>query len=491
MNGRGDEPLDLVRGVLGDRQAWVVGGLVRDRLLAAEAPGPRPGVADVDIVVAEEPREVADALARAAAGTSFPLSEELDSWRVVARGGRWQIDVERLRGGAIEADLALRDFTVNAVAQSLDGQHTFDPLGGLEDLAERRLRMAGPGAFVDDPLRVLRLVRQAVDFDLQPEADTIRGARAAASGLAAVSAERIFAELRLIVGGRDPLAGLALMDEVRATPVVLPEIEALRGVEQSHYHHLDVHGHTLEVLRQTVELSRAYLAPSEGQEGGPAVGGPELRTPIAALLDEPLADGLTRSGALRWGALFHDAAKPLTRGVGPGGRVSFLGHDVQGSALARDVLSRLRASDRLRTHVAGLVRNHLRLGFLVREPRPLPRRAVYEYLHACGAVGVDVTLLSIADRLATRGHRSEEAIEAHLQLAAAMLPDALRWRAQGPPQPLWRGDELAAELGILPGPRLGRLLESLRAAQFAGEVSDRDGALAWARAELATDSERA
>ena len=492
MKGPEDEPLDLVRGVLGDRQAWVVGGLVRDRLLAAEAPGPWRGVADVDIVVVEEPREVADALARAAAGTSFPLSEELGSWRVVARGGRWQIDVEPLRGGAIEADLALRDFTINAVAQSLDGQRTFDPLGGLEDLAERRLRMAGPGAFVDDPLRVLRLVRQAVDFDLQPEADTIRGARAAATGLAEVSAERIFAELKLIVGGRDPLAGLALMDEVGATPVVLPEIEALRGVEQSHYHHLDVHGHTLEVLRQTVELTRAYLAPSGGGAEDAAVVGPaELRTPIAALLDEPLADGLTRSGALRWGALFHDAAKPLTRGVAPGGGVTFLGHDVQGSALVREVLSRLRASDRLRTHVAALVRNHLRLGFLVHQPRPLPRRTVYEYLRACGAVGVDVTLLSIADRRATRGRRSEEAIEAHLQLAADMLPDALRWRAQGPPQPLWRGDELAEELGIVPGPRLGRLLESLRAAQFAGEVSDRAGALAWARAELASDEERA
>ena len=88
---------------------------------------------------------------------------------------------------------------------------------------------------------------------------------------------------------------------------------------------------------------------------------------------EPLADELTRGEALRWGALLHDAAKPLTREVRPAdGRVTFIGHDVRGAELARAMLGRLRASERLRAHVAALVRHHLRLGFLVHEPQPLP-----------------------------------------------------------------------------------------------------------------------
>lgn len=482
-----------MRGVLGDRQAWLVGGLVRDRALRREPGSSRPCVADVDLVVCDDPREVAQALARAASGTSFPLSEELGSWRVVARGGRWQFDVERLRGGGIEEDLALRDFTVNAVAQSLDGSRTFDPLGGLQDLAERRLRMAGPASFLDDPLRVLRLVRQAVDLELRPEEGTMAGARAAAGTLTSVSAERIFAELKLIVDGPDPIAGLGLLDEVGATAVVLPELEALRGVEQSRFHHRDVHGHTLEVLERVVELSRAYAGsaswPGELEDGALTV--EPLRGSLAELLAEPLADGLTRGGALRWGALLHDAAKPRTRAVGADGRVTFLGHDVEGAELARSLLARMRASERLRGHVAGLVRNHLRLGFLIHEPQPLARRTVYDYLHACQGVGVDVTLLSVADRLSTRGDRSQEAIAAHVALAGAMLADAVRWREQGPPAPLLRGDELAGQLGIVPGPELGRLLESLRAAQFAGEVLDRDQALAHARAELASRPEPA
>jgi poly(A) polymerase len=145
------------------------------------------------------------------------------------------------------------------------------------------------------------------------------------------------------------------------------------------------------------------------------------------------------------------------------------------------VLARLRASERLRGHVAALVRHHLRLGFLVHEPQPLARRTVFAYLHACQPVEVDVTLLSMLDRLATRGDRAEEAIGAHMELARTMLPDALRWRAQGAPKPLLRGDELAGELGIAAGPRLGELLVELSEAQYAGEVSTRAAAVEHAR----------
>ena len=189
---------------------------------------------------------------------------------------------------------------------------------------------------------------------------------------------------------------------------------------------------------------------------------------------------------MRWGALLHDAAKPLTREIRPAdGRVTFIGHDVRGAELAREVLGRLRASERLRAHVAALVRNHLRLGFLVHEPQPLSRRTVFGYLRACSPVEVDVTLLSAVDRLATRGDHAREAIDAHLRVARGLLGDALRWRADGPPPPLVRGDELADELGIPLGPRVGQLLEELAEAQYAGELSTREQSLTYGRSLLA------
>jgi hypothetical protein len=144
------------------------------------------------------------------------------------------------------------------------------------------------------------------------------------------------------------------------------------------------------------------------------------------------------------------------------------------------VLGRLRASERLQSHVADLARHHLRLGFLVAR-QPLSRRDIYRYLSACDPVEVDVTLLSIADRLATRGDNAERAITSHLELARQLLGEALAWRSQGRPAALVRGDDLARALGLAPGPEIGRLLEAIAEARFAGEVTDREQALEHAR----------
>jgi poly(A) polymerase len=269
---------------------------------------------------------------------------------------------------------------------------------------------------------------------------------------------------------------MALMDDLRLTLAVLPEVAALRGVQQSDYHHRDVHGHTLEVLGATLDLE-ADPVPAVGEQLAPAT-----RT----LLAEPLADGLTRGGALRFGALLHDAAKPQTRVELPGGRVGFPDHDRLGADVARAALGRLRASERLRAHVAGRARHHLRLGFLVHEA-PLERRRLHAYLRACGDVAADVTLLSVADRLATRGRKADVAIARHLELARLVLAEALGERAAGSPPPLVRGDDLAAALGLTPGPVVGRLLAELDAAAFAGEVRTREQAIDHARRVLQRD----
>ncbi len=467
------EALRAVRVALSDTAAWLVGGAPRDRVLARDT-------VDLDVVVDASTETAARAIARAAGGAAcFELSEDFSGWRVLARDRSWQVDVQPLRGGSLSADLALRDFTVNAIATPIAGGEDIDPLGGLDDLLARRLRVASPHAFTDDPLRVLRLVRLALDLGFEPDPDTARAASVAAPKLRGASGERVFMELRRVLASPRALDGIALMDSLGVITAVLPELDALRGVQQSRYHHRDVHGHTLEVLEHTIALQ---------SDPATTLGSAELADPIASLLREPLADELTRGEALRWGALLHDVAKPLTGAVRPDGRVTFFDHDARGAELARAVLERLRASERLRAHVAALVRHHLRLGFLVHRPQPLARRTVFDYLQATSPVEVDVTLLSIADRLATRGDRAVESIDAHMRLALPMLADALRWRAEGPPRPLWRGDELASALEIPTGPRLGELLHELAAARYAGEISDRDQALTHARCFLAADT---
>jgi poly(A) polymerase len=459
-------PVLIAREALGDRDAWIVGGAVRDGLL-------RRPTTDVDIVLDADVRAAARAVARAARGPAFELSDDFGSWRVMAPDRSWQIDLSPLRGGALEADLALRDFTVNAIAEPLAGGARVDPHGGADDLAAGRLRAVGPRALADDPLRVVRLVRLAAQLALVPDAETLALARASAPASAAVAQERVFAELKRIVAGDGVIASLALMDAIGLTAAILPELHALHGVEQNRYHHADVHAHTIEVLERAMAL----------QADPGAVFGSEHASSIGALLAEPLGDDIDRGFALRLGALLHDAAKPATLGRRDDGTPTFLGHDREGAGLARDILSRLRASEKLKAHVSALTRHHLRLGFLVHET-PLSRRALYGYLKTTDPVEVDVTLLSVADRLATRGRKAQESIARHLELAREVMPAALQWRAQGRRSPLVRGDALGAALQIADGPELGRLLAEIDEARFAGEVTTPDEAVAFAARRL-------
>jgi putative nucleotidyltransferase with HDIG domain len=456
------DPLAVLSGLVGD--AWLVGGALRDRLLE------RP-TADFDVAIAGQPEleGIARALGRAMGGFAFLLSERFGAWRVVARDRSWQIDLIPLGGDAIRDDLGRRDLTVNAIAESLHDRGRFvDPFGGLEDLRARRLRMVSEGSFAADPLRTLRLARLSGELGFEVEPQTLRCARSSAARLGVVAVERVFGELKRLLSDDRALAGLEVMDAIGATDAVLPELRTLRGVQQSRFHHLDVAEHTRAVLAATIELQRDPEAVF-GNDG------PALR----AVLETPLADELTRGQAMRFGALLHDIAKPQTRGVTGEGRVTFIGHDEAGAHQAIEILGRLRASDRLAEHVAALARHHLRLGFLVHE-MPLSRRAVYGYLDACSPVGVDVTVLSVADRLATRGDGAKGAIDRHLELARQLLGEALAWLAD-PPRPLVRGNDLARALGLRPGPAIGDLLHRLQEASFAGEIETGEQAIEHAR----------
>ena len=203
--------------------------------------------------------------------------------------------------------------------------------------------MLGPEAYERDPLRPLRLARFAAELGFAPDAETERLTRAAAPRVAEAAGERVFAELRRLVIA-DGVARRASRWPTGSgcSSAVLPELTALHGVEQSHYHHLDVYDHTLEVLR-AADRARARLDELFGDAAAAA----------RACWREPLADELTRGQALRFGALLHDIGKPATRGVRADGRVTFIGHDALGERMVRELCRRLRTSERLARFLGG------------------------------------------------------------------------------------------------------------------------------------------
>ena len=407
---------------------------------------------------------IRDRVSAALGGRAFELSDEFETWRVGGPGGAWTIDIAALRGPTLEADLALRDFTVNAIALPLAaGGDPVDPLGGAADLKQGILRAASDTSFDDDPLRLLRMARIAAEFGLEPEAATLAAARERAATAAEPAGERRFAELRGMLAGSDPLRALELLEQAELTPVVLPELAALRGVEQSANHHLDVYGHTIEVLRRWLEIE-ADLDTYAG----------ESAEAVAAALEQPLADELTRRDGIRFAAILHDIGKPATR-TERDGFVGFRGHDSVGAEMILELGKELRTSRRFARYEAAIAEHHLVLGFMTHE-RPLSRRRIWDYLSLTGREAMDVTLLTVADRLSARGAGvPEAAIEAHLDLAREMLAEIVALERDGAPEPLLDGNEIGSLLEVS-GPLIGKAVEELAAAQFAGEVSSREEA---------------
>lgn len=469
-------------------QAWLVGGSVRDLLLQ------RP-VHDLDLAVPGNGLRLAQRLADALGVPFFPLDAARDVGRVVLfepDGSQTFVDVAVLRGPSLADDLRLRDFTFNALALDLNAlaAGVIDVTGGLEDLWRRLLRVASGRAFQDDPLRILRGVRQSLAFDLVWDSTSLALARRSVLAIRQVAAERVREELnRAFVYSKADLA-LAQLDDLGALAVVLPEIKALQGVTQNPPHSLDVYAHTLAVVRWTQALLR-------WRDVGPAAA-PELQqiaallAPFDSALNAYLAvtvdQGHSRAGLLVWTALLHDIGKPATRRVDAAGAITFSGHEAMSGRFAALVLKRLAFSSEANQIIARACTEHRRAGALAASTAGQPdRRQVYHYFQAAHPVGVEVALLSLADHLGAWGTALRaERWQARLALVQTLLTAFFQHHAeQVRPQPLLDGRRLMAELNLKPGPQIGELLALLRAEQAAGVIATEAAAWDFVRAAAA------
>lgn len=453
------EPLGPLNG-----RGWVVGGGLRDALLGR-------GVGDVDIAFDGDAAQAARALAKAHGAGRFRLSAGFGAWRV--HGGRlpFTVDITPLQGGSLEEDLARRDFTVNALALPVaPGAGLIDRHGGREDLAARRLRLVRPAALDADPVRVLRLARLARGLGFDVASDARVRARSAAARIPSSAPERLMDELGRLLALPEAWRGVELLDDLGALSALVPELERGRGLEQNPFHHRDVLGHILEVVRHSAEIA-----------ADPEPVFRSLAPRVASHLGAPLADEMTRTQGLLLGAIFHDVAKPATRAVTPEGRVTFIGHDELGARMTDAWFRAMRTSARLREHVVLMVRRHLPLGFMVHR-QPLSLRQIDRYLRSTAPAEIDLIVLSVADRLATRGPRTTDgAVMRHLALAREVLGVHLTLLDRGPVRPLVDGAHIARVLERPAGPWLREVLDALREEQLVGAVRDAPGALRFCR----------
>jgi poly(A) polymerase len=413
-------------------QLHLVGGPVRDALLG------RP-CTDLDFATDARPERVLEIVTPIAAATwttgigfgtvgarvrDVPC--EITTFRA-DRYDRVSRNPDVVYGDSLADDLRRRDFTMNAMAVSATGDHTFsDPYGGLADLARGILRTPGrpEESFADDPLRMLRAARfvSVLGVSVAPE---VRAAiTAMATQLGRITPERVQAELTKLLLGGAPRAGLEVMVDTGLADVVLPELPALRMAADEHGQHKDVYLHTLQVLDQAIDLE------SE----------PDL--------------------VLRWAAVLHDVGKPDTRDFLPGGRVTFHHHEVVGARMARKRLKALRYSNEVVDEVAQLVFLHLR--FYGYRSSEWTDSAVRRYVVDAGPLLPRLHKLVRSD-CTTRNKRKAAELSAAYDALEERIAALREQEELDSIRPDLDGNEIMTILGIAPGRAVGEAYRHLLA----------------------------
>lgn len=465
-------------------EAYATGGFLRDALLGL-------AVHDIDVSVRGDPLSLGTLLAAATEGHYFPLDEENHIARVLVPARELNIDL-RLLDGALEEDLRRRDYTIDALGAPLDqltsGRiEVTDPTAGLEDLDAGIVRTTGEQALLDDPLRLLRGPRIATQLGFVVETQTAELIRRYASLVQQAAPERQRDELLRIFSTPFAGRGVRLLEELGLLAYVLPEMEVTRGAEQPKEHHWDVLGHSLAA----VEKLDALLAEQPPAPPPDSDLWQELWTQLAWWTDareyfcSEVVMGTTRAALLKFCGLLHDIGKPETRTIDETGRMRFFGHSGAGAEIAARLMQRLRFSSREVSLVRAMIEAHLRPVQMAQQGPP-SRRAIYRFFRDTGDAGIDTLFLSLADHLATVGPRlNMDGFQQHVAVVSYILAKRFEDPSVVMPPKLLRGDELMAALGIAPGPLVGELLEVVREAQAAGEVTTQQQALDLARQRLA------
>lgn len=419
---------------------WYVGGCVRDKII-----GLTPK--DIDIVVEnlsistlllldvlKAPyEEVGVSFGVIKAKFSFPdgvktVDISVPRKEVSTGDGHKDFDITTNNVTLLE-DAKRRDFTMNAIYENVLTGEIYDPINGRKHLLDGYLEVTSRDSFKDDPLRMLRAVQFVSRFDLVC-AENVRDCLTVCAPLVtAVSPERVAIELKKLLLSDQPQAGLNLMNNTGLLRVVIPELDALVGMEQpGKFHNADAFQHTLRVV-QSVR--------------------PDIN--------------------MRFAALFHDLGKAKTKGINPDGQISFHGHESVGVDLANQVIDRLKLFTLQwfdREMVCILIGNHM-FGMSDKNSPSALRRLVrkvggIERMH-------DLVQLRIADKL---GGAYPNTIWKHLEFFRKVMDAVHEVPAASVKDLKVDGNDVMNILNIDAGPRVGQILKSLFELVENGEINN-------------------
>jgi putative nucleotidyltransferase with HDIG domain len=447
-----DEILKRV-GAVADRESiavYIVGGYVRDQLLGKK-------VKDTDIVVLGSGVEFAKKVAKDFGRTNLILFENfgtamlpLDDRKLEFVGARKESYSKNSRkphieDGTLNDDLLRRDFTVNAMAASLNAKifgQLVDPFEGQSDLRSGILRtpLDPEITFDDDPLRIMRAMRFSAQLGFTLDPRVLEAAGKMAKRLAIVSQERISDEFLKIMSSSRPSVGLQMMYDSSVMEIVFPEIAQMAGVDQrKDYHHKDVFRHTLQVVDKVSDVS----------------------------------DNLW----LRMAALLHDIAKPKTKVFVPGTGWTFHGHEDLGARMVKKIFQRMRFPLEHVPYIEKLIRLHLRPQALVDDG--VKDSAVRRLLFETGNDIDDLMTLCRAD-ITSKNQKLIEQVKQNYDLVIKKMAEVEEKDRIRNWQPPLRGEEIMQVCGLTEGPMVGILKDMITDANLDGTIpNEHDAAMQY------------
>ncbi len=429
-----------------EQKVYVVGGYVRDYYLGRLIEDKM----DIDFVTIGSGIALARKVADCLEAESLSVFKKFGTAQVKYRGLELEFVGARkesyrrksrkpiVEEGTLEDDQLRRDFTINALSWSLNEENLFellDPFGGVQDLRKQLIRTPVDPfqTFDDDPLRMMRAVRFAAQLNFEIAEKTYHAIKEMAPRLEIISAERILDELNKIVMAPKPSIGFALLFKTGLMEHFFPEMCELHGVKEVRgVRHKDNFWHTLEVLDNTAEMS----------------------------------DDLW----LRWAAIMHDIAKPVTQRFEPGTGWTFHGHDAIGAKWLKRIFRRLGLplDERMR-YVKKLVRLHLRPIALVSDE--VTDSAVRRLIYETGEDIDDLMLLCRADITSKNDRRVEQYQKNFDRVEKKIIEVEEKDRLRKWTNPV-DGNEIMEALEIDPGPVIGQIKDAIREAILDGEISN-------------------
>ena len=425
--------------------AFLVGGCVRDLML-----NPLAESIDVDIMVEGDGIDFAEKLARKInvpkivpfkkfATAKIPFKE----YEIEVASARLEKYDESSRSPSevvmsnIEDDLLRRDFTINAMAVSLNKENFgefFDPFNGMEDLSNKILRtpLDSDTTFSDDPLRMMRAAYFASKLSLDIDPSCLESIKNNAERITIVSQERKTNELLKILGTKKPSIGLNILQEAGLMEFVFPEIAVMYGLDQSNeYHHKDIFYHTLEVVDNAAQLS----------------------------------DKLD----LRLAALVHDIAKPKTRRLSKSKGYTFYGHDDVGARMLKGISSNMKFSNSTRDYITKLTALHLRPISLAK--KDVTDSAIRRLIVDAGEEIDDLMKLCRAD-ITTKNPKNITKYLGNFDRVEKRMNEVIEIDKLKAFQSPVRGDEIMKMFDLGPGKEVGKIKTMVEDAIINGEISN-------------------